>query len=96
MCRFKDWVRLRRGQRLKAPDEAIFDGGYMLGEQGLAMGLIDGLSTVDELVQQLGGDRARPRRIAPKRSRLSLRLPRLALDTVLDALEERAWRINIR
>jgi hypothetical protein len=56
----------------------------------------DGLSTVDGLVQQLGGDRARPRRIAPKRSRLSLRLPRLALDTVLDALEERAWRINIR
>ena len=94
--RFKDWVRLRRGQRLKAPDEAIFDGGYMLGEHGLAMGLIDGLSTVDELVQQLGGDRARPRRIAPKRPRLSLRLPRLALDTVLDALEERAWRINIR
>jgi ClpP class serine protease len=94
--RFKDWVRLRRGQRLKAPDEAIFDGGYMLGEQGLAMGLIDGLSTVDELVKQLGGDRAHPRRIAPKRSRLSLRLPRLALDTVLDALEERAWRINLR
>ena len=51
--RFKDWVRLRRGQRLKAPDEAIFDGGYMLGEQGVAMGLIDGLSTVDEpTVQQ--------------------------------------------
>ena len=42
---------LRRGQRLKAPDEAMFDGGYMLGEQALAMGLIDGLSTVDELVR---------------------------------------------
>jgi signal peptide peptidase SppA len=94
--RFKDWVRSRRGQRLKAPDETIFDGGYMLGEQALALGLIDGLSTVDELVQELGGDRARPRRIAPKRPRLSLRLPRLALDTALDALEERAWRINLR
>ena len=94
--RFKNWVRTRRGQRLKAPDDAVFDGGYMLGEQALAIGLIDGLSTVDELVKQLAGDRARPRRIAPKRPRLSLRLPRLALDTMLDAIEERASRINIR
>ena len=94
--RFKDWVRVRRGQRLKAPEEALFDGGYMLGEQARALGLIDGFATVDELVRQLGGDRARARRIAPKRSRLALRLPRLALDTVLDALEERSFRINFR
>lgn len=98
--RFKDWVRSRRGNRLKSPsgagDEALFDGGYMLGEQALARGLIDGFATVDELVRDLGGERARPRRIAPKRSRLSLRLPRLALDTVLDAMEDRAWRMNLR
>jgi ClpP class serine protease len=78
------------------PDDGVFDGGYMLGEQALAIGLIDGLSTVDELVRQLGGDRARPRRIAPKRPRLSLRLPRLALEALLDVLEERAGRINLR
>jgi ClpP class serine protease len=92
--RFKDWVRTRRGQRLKAPDGSLFDGGYMLGEQALAAGLIDGFATVDELVRTLGGDRARSRRFAPRRPRLSLRLPRLALDAVLDALEERAWRIK--
>ena len=94
--RFKDWVRTRRGSRLKVPEESLFDGGYMLGEQALASGLIDGFATVDELVRQLGGDRARPRRIAPKRSRLALRLPRLAVDTVLDALEDRASRITLR
>ena len=94
--RFKDWVKARRGRRLKAPDDALFDGGYMLGEQALAVGLIDGLTTVDDLVRELGGDRARARRFAPKRSKLSLRLPRLALDTLLDALEDRAWRINLR
>src|ERR1700733_7654869 len=59
--RFKDWVRTRRGRRLKAPDDAVFDGGYMLGEQALALGLIDGLSTVDELVCDLGRGRATPR-----------------------------------
>ena len=94
--RFKDWVKARRGRRLKAPDDSLFDGGFMLGEQALACGLIDGLTTVDDLVRELGGDRARPRRFAPKRSRLALRLPRRALDTVLDALEDRAWRINLR
>jgi ClpP class serine protease len=94
--RFKGWVRSRRGGRLKAQDSDVFDGGYMLGEQALALGLIDGISTVDELVRDLGGDRARPRRIAPKRPRLSLRLPRLAVDALLDALEERTFRINLR
>jgi ClpP class serine protease len=94
--RFKDWVRTRRGARLKDPDESVFDGGYMLGEQALAVGLIDGFATVDELVRDLGGDRMRLRRIAPKQSRLALRLPRLAVDTVLDALEDRATRITLR
>ena len=94
--RFKQWVKTRRGRRLKAADDALFDGGYMLGEQALAAGLIDGLATVDELVRDLGGDRARPRRIAPKRSRLALRLPRLATDTVLDALEARLCQITLR
>jgi signal peptide peptidase SppA len=94
--RFKDWVRTRRGARLKAPEDILFDGGFMLGDQALTLGLIDGLATVDDLVVQLGGDRARPRRIAPKRPRLSLRLPRLALDTALDVIEDRAWRINLR
>lgn len=94
--RFKDWVRGRRGHRLKAPDEALFDGGYMLGEQALAMGLIDGFATVEDLVRDLGGERTRPLRIAPKRPRLALRLPRMALDTVLNAMEDRASRITLR
>lgn len=94
--RFKDWVRLRRGHRLKAPHDTLFDGGYMLGEQALAVGLIDGFATVENLVRDLAGDRARPRRIAPKRSRLALRIPRLALETALDVLEERAWRIDLK
>jgi ClpP class serine protease len=94
--RFKDWVRTRRGQRLRANDDALFDGGVVLGEQALAPGLIDGFETVDELIRQLGGDRARPRRFAPKRQGLLARLPRFSIDVLLDALEDRAWRINLR
>lgn len=94
--RFKQWVRTRRGSRLKAPEASLFDGGYMLGEQALALGLIDGLTTVDELVRHLGGDRARPRRFAPKRMGLLSRLPRFGVDVMLDALEDRRWRISLR
>jgi len=95
-ARFKDWVRGRRGNRLKAPETSLFDGGYMLGEKALALGLIDGLSTVDELVRDLGGDRAQPRRFAPKKQGLLGRLPRLGMDMALDALEDRSWRVNLR
>lgn len=94
--RFKDWVRTRRGTRLKASEASLFDGGYMLGDQALALGLIDGLSTIDDLVRDLGGDRARPRRFAPKRAGLLARLPRLGMDVVLDALEDRSRQVNLR
>ncbi|HYZ20649.1 MAG TPA: S49 family peptidase [Rhodopila sp.] len=95
-ARFVVWVKSRRGNRLKAPDEELFDGGYMLGEQAMTLGLIDAFSTVDELVRQLGGDRARARRFAPKRPRLPFRLPRLLVDAALDALEDRSWPMRLR
>jgi ClpP class serine protease len=88
--RFKDWVRSRRGPRLRGTEETLFEGGYFLGEQALELGLIDGFATVDELILQLGGDRARPRRFAPKRQGLLARLPRFGIDVLLDALEDRA------
>ncbi len=94
--RFVAWVRGRRGHRLRGGEDSLFDGGFMLGEQALDRGLIDGFETIDDLVRQLGGDRARPRRFAPKRQRFLARLPRFGIDVLLDALEERAWRINLR
>jgi signal peptide peptidase SppA len=93
---FTGWVAKRRGQRLRGDHETLFDGGFMLGQQALDRGLIDGFETVDSLVRQIGGDRARPRRFAPKRQGLLSRLPRLGVDTLLDALEDRAWRFELR
>jgi ClpP class serine protease len=93
--RFKDWVRTRRAGRLKADEAALFDGSFMLGERALAVGLIDGLGDVDLLVRQIGGTRAVARRFAPKRRGLLRRLPRLAVDAMLDAAEERAWRVRL-
>jgi len=94
-ARFKDWVRIRRGARLRAEDGVVFDGSWFLGAQAMELGLIDGLADLDALVRRLGGDRAVKRVFRPKRRRglLSL-LPRRAaralVDAGLDAIEERA------
>jgi signal peptide peptidase SppA len=93
--RFKAWVRSRRGDRLKADEAALFDGSFMLGERALAVGLIDGFGDIDSLVRRLGGEKAKPRLFRPRRRGLLSRLPRAAIDGLLDALEERRWRIRL-
>jgi signal peptide peptidase SppA len=86
---FKDWVRTRRGARLKAPEAEIFDGSYMLGEQAVVAGLVDRLGDLDAEIKAIGGRRARPLVIRPRRRGLLGRLPRVAVTTAIDVLEER-------
>ena len=93
--RFKAWVRTRRGGKLKADEAALFDGSFMLGERALEVGLIDGFADVDSLVRKLGGERMKSRVFRPRRRGLLGRLPRVAVDAVVDAIQERAWRINL-
>jgi ClpP class serine protease len=90
--RFKGWVRLRRGNRLKGDEAALFDGSFMLGERALEVGLIDGFADIDSLVSTLGGARMKSRVFRPRRRGLLGRLPRLAVDALFDAVEERSWR----
>jgi signal peptide peptidase SppA len=93
--RFKAWVRERRSGRLKGDETALFDGSFMLGERALEAGLVDGFSDIDSLVRRLGGDKARARVLRPRRRGLLGRLPRVAVDAVLDAIEERSWWIGL-
>jgi ClpP class serine protease len=87
--RFKAWVRERRAGKLTGDESALFDGSFMLGERALACGLIDGLADVDGLVRELAGEKVRARVLRPRRRGLLRMLPRLAVDAVLDAAEER-------
>ena len=93
--RFKAWVRTRRGGRLKGDEATLFDGSFMLGERALDVGLIDGFADVDGLVRTLGGERMKARVFRPKRRGLLRRLPWLAVDAVLDAVEERRTRVDL-
>lgn len=94
---FKDWVRSRRGSRLTSDETRIFDGGYMLGEQAKALGLIDGFGDVEQIVKTLGGEKARPLWLKPKPPRGLWRLIfRNAAEAMLDVAEERAASIRVK
>jgi signal peptide peptidase SppA len=94
--RFKVWVRTRRSGKLKADEAVLFDGGFMLGERALELGLIDGFSDIDTLVHRLGGEKARARVFRPRRRGLLRRLPGMMADALLDAIEARSRRIELR
>ncbi|WP_158742866.1 S49 family peptidase [Acidisphaera sp. L21] len=87
-ARFKAWVQERRGSRLSA-DPAVFDGSYCLGARGQELGLVDGLTSVDELVRRLAGERARVRRFRVRRRFSLARLPRMMMEAALTLAEER-------
>ena len=90
-ARFKAWVSARRAGRLVGAEAALFDGSFMLGDQALAVGLVDGLADVDGLVRALGGEKARPCVFRIRPPGLLRRLPRLAVEAVADVAEERRW-----
>jgi signal peptide peptidase SppA len=71
---FKDWVRARRAGKLRAPEEDLFDGSYMIGSRAMETGLVDGLGDVDGLLREMGGVKAKALWLRPKRGRSLLRL----------------------
>jgi signal peptide peptidase SppA len=85
--RFKEWVRSRRGARLTGAEAEVFDGSFMLGDRALALGLIDRLGDLEAVVREIGGEQAEAKVFRPRRRGLLSRLPRMAVDTLLEALQ---------
>lgn len=95
-ARFKSWVRTRRAGRLSGEEEeAIFDGSFMLADRALALGLIDGFGDVAGLIREIGGEKAHARVFRPRPRGLLRRLPGLGAHALLDAIEERRWRVDL-
>jgi signal peptide peptidase SppA len=91
---FIDWVKARRGDRLKASDDTLFTGEFWSGIKGLELGLVDGLGDMHEVLRARYGDKLELIPIAPKRGLLTL--PRIGLNAlagdVTAQLEDRvAW-----
>jgi signal peptide peptidase SppA len=86
---FIDWVKSRRGTKLKAPDDQLFTGEFWSGVRGIDLGLIDGLGDIHETLRTRFGDDVRTRIIEPKRG--LFRLPTFGLSAELAAtIEDRA------
>lgn len=65
---FKDWVRERRGSRLKGHEATLFSGEFWTGRRGLDFGLVDSLGELRAVLQTRYGARVHLPLIAPRRS----------------------------
>jgi len=72
---FIDWVKGRRGDRLKGGDDLLFTGEFWSGVKGLELGLVDGLGDMHEVLRTRYGDKLELVAIAPRRGLLAM--PRL-------------------
>lgn len=72
---FIDWVKARRGERLKAEDDLLFTGEFWSGVKGLDLGLVDSLGDIHEVLRTRFGDKVELVPISPKRGLFSM--PRL-------------------
>ena len=91
---FIDWVKARRGSRLKASDDTLFTGEFWSGLKGLELGLIDGLGDLHEELRSRYGDKVELVDITPKRGLFTL--PRLGLgmlagDLAAQVEDRAAW-----
>jgi len=94
---FKDWVRERRGGKLKGEESMLFSGEFWTGRRGLELGLVDSLGELRIVLQARYGEKVHLPVIAPRRRLLSRFGLGSGIDsigpTMLAALEERAhWQ----
>ncbi len=81
-------VKERRGARLAAPDEELFNGAFWAGPKAVQLGLIDGIADVRSKMRALHGDEVRLRVVPIGGGGLMSRLRRPAgfsLGTVAEA-----------
>ncbi|MCP4328507.1 MAG: S49 family peptidase [Alphaproteobacteria bacterium] len=97
---FQDFVRSRRGERLKGDDRALFSGEFWTGRTALDLGLIDGLGDLRGVMRERFGDRVKLRRVGGRESWIKRKLglgqltdPDAWAGAVFSAIEERAlWQ----
>jgi signal peptide peptidase SppA len=94
---FQDWVRQRRGSRLKGDDSLLFSGEFWTGRRGLELGLVDSLGELRAVLQARYGAKVHLPVITPRRRLLSRFGLGSGIESIgpatLAALEERAhWQ----
>jgi serine protease SohB len=94
---FKGTVRQRRGDRLTAPDEELFEGQIWTGRKAAELGVIDGLGDLHSVLRERFGDKVKLPQIGAARPWWRRRFSvgrrdseaRVLADALLDAIAER-------
>jgi serine protease SohB len=95
---FKSMVRQRRGERLKAADDELFEGQIWTGRKAAELGLIDGLADLHGLMRERFGDKVKLPQVGAAKPWWRRRLKvgpradeaRAVADALLDAISERS------
>lgn len=64
---FKDWVRTRRGDKLKAGEDILFNGDIWTGTRALDLGLVDALGDIRSTLRSRYGEKVRVRMVGERR-----------------------------
>jgi signal peptide peptidase SppA len=83
---FQDWVRERRGDRLRGRPEDLFNGEFWTGKRALELGLIDGLDDLRAAMRRRFGDDVRLRQVGGERSWLRRRFAGASSEFLPDGL----------
>lgn len=92
---FIDYVKARRGDRLKGDEKALFSGDFWSGRQALELGLIDGIADLRGKMREKYGEKVKLRVVSQPKGWLQKRLGmdsrvRQLPDEIIAALDERA------
>jgi len=90
---FISYVKSRRGKKLNENNlEEIFSGLFWVGQKGIDLGLADGLGSINEIIENKFGKKAKIKIIDQKKSFLQRRFSSSLIDSdaVLQKIEEKA------
>ena len=87
---FIDYVKKRRGAKLSTSNEdEVFSGLFWVGKKGVELGLADGVGSINEVIKEKFGKKAKIKIIDQKKSFLQKRLSSsINSDDIFNRLEE--------
>ena len=92
---FKNYVKARRGGRLKETDDVLFSGAFWSGTQALTYGLVDHIGVLYQVMSQKFGDDVKFVQIAAKRKfgpfGALTSQSHLSAEAMIDAATDRLW-----
>jgi serine protease SohB len=92
---FTTFVRQRRGERLVASDETVFNGDIWTGERGLELGLVDGLGDMRTIMRRKYGPDVRFLTIERPMSWLERKLGRVGFQAPDTADARMSWASDL-